>query len=156
MSKKNNFRKTFRTLTELGLEFGVSAIKFGNLLKEHGLRESDGEPTEYAKQNNFFNKVEPKNGETYYLWHSQKTSDYLVRQGVIKNGVSAKEASKSTYARKLAKQYIEAEKLDQGGDKFGYWAFCEMKKDIKKIGLENFNKALLEIGYKGVSITLND
>ncbi len=48
MGKKNNFRKTWRTLTELGQEFGVSAVKFGNLLKQHGLREKDGESTQIA------------------------------------------------------------------------------------------------------------
>ncbi len=63
MSKKNNFRKTWRTLTELGQEFGVSAVKFGNLLKQHGLREQDGEPTQNAKDGGFFEKIVPNDGK---------------------------------------------------------------------------------------------
>ena len=156
MAKKNNFRKPWKTLTELGQEFGVSAVKFGNLLKQHGLREKDGEPTQLAKDGAFFEKITPKQGKLYYLWHRDKTSEYLVSQGVIKNGVSGKEAEIMTQARKLARSYIEAQKLDDEGSKLGYIMFSEMVDDIKKVGLEKFNQALKSIGYKGEEITLED
>jgi hypothetical protein len=84
MGKKNNFRKTWRTLTELGQEFGVSPVKFGNLLKQHGLRERDGSPTPLAEEGGFFEKITPSEGKPYYLWHHDKTVDYLVRAGVEK------------------------------------------------------------------------
>ncbi len=156
MAKKNNFRKTWRTLTELGQEFGVSAIKFGNLLKQHGLREKNGEPTQLAKDGSFFDKITPKEGKPYYLWHHDKTSEYLVSQGVAKSGVSAKEAEKMTEARKLARSYMEAQKLDDESSKLGYMMFSEMVDDIKKVGLERFNQALKSIGYKGEEVTLQD
>ena len=156
MAKKNNFRKTWKTLTELGQEFGVSAVKFGNLLKKHGLREKDGEPTQLAQDGTFFEKITPSQGKPYYLWHREKTSEYLVSQGVIKNGVSVKEAEKMTEARKLARSYIEAQKLDDKGSKLGYMMLSEMVDDIKKVGLERFNQALKSIGYKGEEITLED
>ncbi len=98
MSQKNNFRKTWRTLTELGQEFGVSALKLGNLLKQHGLREKDGEPTQQAKDGGFFEKVVPNEGKPYYLWHRDKTVEFLLSQGVEKKGVSAQEATKTTEA----------------------------------------------------------
>ncbi len=154
MVKKNNFRKTWKTLTELGQEFGVSAVKFGNLLKQHGLREKDGEPSQLAKEGSFFEQITPKQGKPYYLWHRQKTSEYLVSQGVVKSGVSAKEAEKMTEARKLARSYMEAQKLDNEGSKLGYMMLCEMVDDIKKVGLERFNQALKSIGYKGEEVTL--
>lgn len=156
MAKKNNFRKTWRTLTELGQEFGVSAIKFGNLLKQHGLREKNGEPTQLAKDGSFFDKITPKEGKPYYLWHHDKTSEYLVSQGVAKSGVSAKEAEKMTEARKLARSYMEAQKLDDESSKLGYMMFSEMVDDIKKVGLQRFNQALKSIGYKGEEVTLQD
>lgn len=156
MAKKNNFRKTWKTLTELGQEFGVSAIKFGNLLKQYGLREKDGEPSQLAKDDNFFEIITPKQGKPYYLWHREKTSEYLVSQGVIKNGISAKEAEKMTEARSLARSYIEAQKLDDEGSKLGYMMLSEMVEDIKKVGLERFNQALKSIGYKGEEVTLED
>ena len=156
MGKKNNFRKTWRTLTELGQEFGVSAVKFGNLLKQHGLRERDGSPTPLAEEGGFFEKITPSEGKPYYLWHHDKTVDYLVRAGVEKTGVSAKEATLDTEARKLAKSYLEAQKLEDEGSKLGYMMFSELAPDIKKIGLDRFNKALKSLGFKGEPVTLED
>jgi hypothetical protein len=156
MSQKNNFRKTWKTLTELGEEFGVSAVKFGNLLKEHGLREKTGEPSEKAKEGQFFEKIVPKDGKPYYLWHRQKTSDYLISLGVAKSGVSVKEAESMTEARQLARSYLEAQKLDSEGNKLGYLMYDELVPEIKKVGLEKFNKALKSVGYKGSEVTLDN
>ncbi|HBB31558.1 MAG TPA: hypothetical protein DDZ80_06105 [Cyanobacteria bacterium UBA8803] len=156
MSKKNNFRKTWRTLTELGQEFGVSAVKFGNLLKQHGLREKDGEPSQIAQEGGFFEKIVPKEGKPYYLWHRDKTVEYLTSLGVNKSGVSEKEALLDTEARKLAKSYLEAQKLDDEGSKLGYLMFQELTSDIKKVGLDRFNKALKSLGFKGEPVTLEE
>ncbi|MBP5975549.1 hypothetical protein HW132_23135 [Brasilonema sp. CT11] len=153
MGKKKNFRKVWKTLTELGQEFGVSAVKFGNLLKQYGLREKDGEPSQMAKDGGFFEKITPNEGKPYYLWHREKTSEYLIYQGVAKNGVSAKDALMMTESRKLARSYMEAQQLDDEGSKLGYIMFSEMVDDIKKVGLERFNQALKSIGYKGDEVT---
>lgn len=146
MGKKNNFRKTWRTLTELGQEFGVSAVKFGNLLKQHGLREKDGEPTQKAKDGGFFDKIVPNDGKPYYLWHRDKTVEFLISQGVEKNGVSAKEASKTTEARKLAREWIEAQRLDDEGSKLGYMMASELEPEIKRIGVELVQSQLKTLG----------
>jgi hypothetical protein len=153
--KKQDFRKTWRTLTEMGQVFGVSAIKFGNLLKQHGLREQDGTASQSAKDGNFCQEIVPKEGKPYYLWHSEKTSDYLVDRGVVKSGISDRDASKMTEARKLARSYVEAVKLDDDGNKLGYMIIGELVDDIKKIGLPTFNSALKSIGYKGEEVTLD-
>lgn len=153
MSKKKGFRKEWRTLTELGQEFGISAVKFGNLLKQHDLREKSGEPTRFARENGFVQEINPKDSKSYFLWHQKKTSDRLVALGVEKFGVSAKEASKMTEARKLAREYLDALKLDDDGSKMGYIMFQEIMPEVKKIGVEIFNKALLSVGYKGEEVT---
>jgi hypothetical protein len=153
VGKKNNFRKVWKTLTELGQEFGVSAVKFGNLLKQYGLREKDGEPSQMAKDGGLFEKITPNEGKPYYLWHREKTSEYLISQGVAKNGVSAKDAEMMTEARKLARSYMEAQQLDDEGSKLGYIMFSEMVDDINKVSLQQFNQALKSIGYKGDEVT---
>jgi Asp-tRNA(Asn)/Glu-tRNA(Gln) amidotransferase B subunit len=114
MTKKKNFRQQWRSLTEIGNTFGISARKLGLLLKKHGLREDNGEE---------------------------------------KTGVSSKEATLNTEARKLARSYIEAVKLDEEGNKFGYWMFDELRPEIKKVGLNRFNKALKAVGFKGEQLT---
>ncbi|MUH00232.1 hypothetical protein F7734_51375 [Scytonema sp. UIC 10036] len=146
MSKKNNFRKTWRTLTEIGQEFGVSAVKFGNILKQHGLREKDGEPTQKAKDGGFFEKIVPNDGKAYYLWHRDKTVEFLVNQGVEKSGISAKEASKTTEARKLARAWMEAQQLDDEGSKLGYLMACELEPEIKQMGVELVQAQLKKLG----------
>jgi Asp-tRNA(Asn)/Glu-tRNA(Gln) amidotransferase B subunit len=91
------------------------------------------------------------------LWHRQKTSEYLTTHGVEeKSGVSAQEASKLTEARKLARSYLQAQKLDEKGSKLGHMMFAEMVDDIKKVGLVDFNQALKDIGYKGEEVNLDD
>ena len=127
-----------------------------NLLKQYGLREKDGEPSQIAQDGGLFEKITPKEGKPYYLWHSEKTSEYLISQGVAKNGLSAKDALAMTGARKLARSYIEAQKLDDEGSKLGYIMLSEMVGDIKKVGLERFNQALKSVGYKGDEVTLED
>jgi hypothetical protein len=146
MGNKNNFRKTWRTLTELGQEFGVSAVKFGNLLKQYGLREKDGEPTQSAKDGVFFEKIVPNDGKPYYLWHHDKTIEFLQHQGVEKNGVSSQEASKTTEARKLAREWIEAQRLDDEGSKLGYIMACELEPEIKRIGVDLVQSQLQKLG----------
>ena len=153
--KKQDFRKTWRTLTEMGQVFGMSAIKFGNLLKQYGLREKNGAATQLAKDGAFCQEIVPKEGKPYYLWHSEKTSDYLVERGVVKSGISDRDASKMTEARKLARSYLEAVKLDDEGNKLGYMMMGDLVDDIKKIGLPTFNSALKSIGYKGEEVTLD-
>jgi hypothetical protein len=59
-----------------------------------------------------------------------------------------------TEARSIARSYIEAQKLDEAGDKLGYLMFAELVPEIKKIGLERFNKALNSLGFKGEPVTL--
>ena len=152
----NEFRKTWRSLTELGQEFGVSAVKFGKLLKQHGLKEEDDEPSQTAKEGELFKKITPKKGKPYYLWHHNKTVKYLTCLGVKKSGISEDEAMLNTEARKLAKSYLEARKLDDEGSEFGFIWFCESKRDIRKIGLDRFNKELKSLGFKGEPVTLEE
>jgi len=146
MSKKKSFRKTWRTLTELGQEFGISAMKFGNLLKQHGLRGKDGEPTQNAKDGGFFERIAPNDGRPYYLWHRDKIVDFLRRQGVEKKGVSSQEASKTTDARKLAREWIEAQRLDDEGSKLGYVMACELEPEIKRIGIDLVQSQIKKLG----------
>ncbi|MDF5723856.1 MAG: hypothetical protein PUP91_26015 [Rhizonema sp. PD37] len=146
MAHKKSFRKTWRTLTELGKEFGVSAVKFGNLLKKYGLRENDGEPTQKAITGGFFNKIVPNEGKPYYLWHRDKTVQFLQTHGVEKKGLSSQEAVKTTQARKLAREWIEAQRLDDEGSKLGYIIATELEPEIKRIGVDLVQSELKTLG----------
>ncbi len=79
----------------------------------------------------------------------------MISLGVNKSGGSEKEATLETEARKLAKSYLEAQKLDDEGSKLGYMMFDELTSDIRKVGLDRFNKALKSLGFKGEPVTLD-
>ncbi|NJM70217.1 MAG: hypothetical protein HC862_08285 [Scytonema sp. RU_4_4] len=153
MGKKSqkNFRSEWRTLTELGSEFGKSAVAFGKMLKEHGLRDSNGEPTETA--NGLFQKIVPNEGKPYYLWNHNGIVSFFESKGIHPVAHSS-DPLKDTEARKLARSYMEAQKLDDEGSKLGYLMLCELVDDIKKVGLDRFNTALKAVGYKGEPVTL--
>ena len=63
--KKQNFRKTWKTITELSKIFGISNVKFGKVIKEYKLRQESGEPTIFAIDNEYCYKVEPKDKPFY-------------------------------------------------------------------------------------------
>lgn len=115
----------------------------------------NGEPTQIASDGGFFEKITPSEGKPYYLWHRNQTVEYLTSLGVNKSGVSEKEATLETEARKLAKSYLEAQKIDDEGSKLGYMMFDELTSDIRKVGLDRFNKALKSLGFKGEPVTLD-
>lgn len=86
-SERKHFRETFRTtwltLSEIGQQFNLSAIKTGKILVEMGLRDPDRLPSDFALVNGYCWQVDESryNGEPYYLWHAEKTTqaiaDYL-------------------------------------------------------------------------------
>lgn len=147
--KKENFRNEWKTLTELGDLFGLSARKLGILLKDHGIRNKDGSPSVLCMEKHFSHLVEPKGYSSYWLWN-KKIKDYLIENGVklTENAISEKESSRKTEIRKLARDYIEAQELsDDGQDKMRYFIFDDLNDTIKekKITLTEFNEALKNI-----------
>lgn len=85
-----------------------------------------------------YQTIEPKSGHPYILWGKSQVVAFLADKGVEQT-VSNESANAKNKARKLAKAYLEAQQLDDAGDKTGYWMFCELVPDIKKVGLEVFN-----------------
>ncbi|MBW4671426.1 MAG: hypothetical protein KME60_29395 [Cyanomargarita calcarea GSE-NOS-MK-12-04C] len=74
------------------------------------------------------------------------TFEFLQHQDVEKNGVSSQEASKTTEARKLAREWIEAQRLDDEGSKLGYIMACELEPEIKRIGVDLVQSQLHKLG----------
>ena len=69
--------------TELGQLYGMSAIKIGKILKSQGLRELDGEPTQWAKIEGYVEKryLEDRPFIHYWAWHFDKTAQALEEAG---------------------------------------------------------------------------
>jgi hypothetical protein len=62
------------TITELGREFGLTRVVMGRVLKELGLRELHGHPSQFAFSNEMVRKSEgPKPWIVVWLWDTEKT-----------------------------------------------------------------------------------
>lgn len=68
MSKKG-FKKIWKTQTELGQQFGISAIAVGKILKKHHLKNEENIPTNKAIEEQYVHTVEDSQGNTFYLWN---------------------------------------------------------------------------------------
>jgi hypothetical protein len=71
MSKKTKFKNRFRNQTEIGKMFGLSDIKIGQLLSEHGLK--NGEiATQKALDDGYASYTPLQDGTPFYMWDHQK------------------------------------------------------------------------------------
>lgn len=150
--KKQNFRKTWKTITELSKIFGISNVKFGKVLKEYKLRQESGEPTIFAIDNEYCYKVEPKDKPFYWLWNI-KVKDYLIKEGFKQNetAISIKELNYSNKIKELVKQFFKADKMiEEGNDKLGFMCMDEIHGEIKDLKLtdEIFQKYLKILNIK--------
>ena len=148
--KKKSFRSTWQTLTEIGQQFGLSAVKTGKLLKEFELRLDSGEPAQMAIDDNLCHIVEAKGQKPYWLWHGAKIGRIFEQRGIQRSAVSAKEAQKTTEARKLARSWLEAQAmLDRGDDKIGFMLADSILEELSAVGVDQFNTQLTALGWKG-------
>jgi len=150
---KNSFRNKWRTMTEIGQLFGLSARKIGSELKRIGLREENGEPTKYAKENNFCHEVVPKDYPSYWLWKGNETEEYLKKSGLKKTdkSVSKKDSLVLSQVKQIYNYYLEAEKeWEEGNDKMARLMNEVIKDEIKekKITNEMFQKLLRTLNTK--------
>jgi len=72
MAKKSKFARTYRSLTDIGREFNLSAIKTGSELKRLGHRNQDGTPTQKSLDDGLAVFTPLKDGTPYYRWNFSK------------------------------------------------------------------------------------
>ena len=121
--KKPKFEKIWGNLTDIGVGFGMSAVKLGAILKEIGLRNhADGKPTEEALTRAIARATPLRSGHEHYMWHRQSVSDLLQKYGYSKK-VDTKDPVHSTASEihKIIEQSRRAEKNSQDKEAiFGY------------------------------------
>ena len=158
MSKKNKqkFADTWVNLTNLGKEYGFSAIKIGKKLKELGLRNQEGKPTEKALSEGFAKFTPLKDGTPFYMWHKIKIAQ-LMRENDVK-----KLDDNEILAQDLAKEWIRINKLYEeaiyGFEEEGLFMEAQdIQKTARKKGLVNrVNEILHDRKFEGEKITDSD
>jgi hypothetical protein len=73
----------FLTMKEIGKVFGTSSHVIGRKLKELGLRNSEGRPTQAAFQGNYCDRRWTSDGLNYcWAWQRDKTIELLLENGL--------------------------------------------------------------------------
>lgn len=138
MTKK--FRDTWANQSELGKEFALSAVELGKKLKELGLRQANGTPTQKAAQEGYCIVTPLKNGTPFFLWHREKIKTLLESNGLH---VLSREELRH---KNLAENLLEAERLDDQGSKLAHFIYDETIQRIRPDDLPSINRFLQEAG----------
>ncbi|MBL1209445.1 hypothetical protein [Geminocystis sp. GBBB08] len=155
MAKKRNkkFTDIWSNLTNLGKIYGLSAIKMGKKLKELGLRNDEGKPTEKALLEGFAQSTPLKDGSPFYMWHKHKILELMRETGFQKLDEN------EILAQDLAKEWIKINQLYEeaisGFEEEGLFMEAEeiRKTAIKKGLIPKINEILTEKKFKGEKIT---
>lgn len=75
--RQQKFTDVWANQTNLGKQFGLSAIAMGKKLKELGLRGEDGKPTVQALLEGYCILTPLKNGTPFFMWSRQKIKELL-------------------------------------------------------------------------------
>jgi hypothetical protein len=83
MGKKGRqkFADVWANQTNLGKQFGLSAIAMGKKLKELGLRSEDGNPTAQAICQGYCTSTPLKDGTPFFMWNRQQVEELMQEQG---------------------------------------------------------------------------
>lgn len=103
--------KKYKTQTEIGRSFGISAIKLGKILTDLGLKDKNG-ATQKAIEENYAISSQLKDGKTFFVWNEQQIKP-LISQTV--KPLSQEEI----YVRGIKESLIEINRLyesDNGTD----------------------------------------
>lgn len=74
--------EVYKTMRDIGKEFGATSHDVGKWLKNQGLRLENGEPSPEAKRDGWIKKVDSTQPGTYfYVWNAQKTQDLFAIMG---------------------------------------------------------------------------
>jgi hypothetical protein len=78
---RQKFTDIWANQTDLGKQFGLSAIAMGKKLKELGLRGEDGNPTTLALGQGYCTSTPLKDGTPFFMWNRQQVEELMQAHG---------------------------------------------------------------------------
>jgi hypothetical protein len=142
MAKRRKFAEKYRSLKELGADFNLSAVAVGKKLKEIGVRNADGTPTEKSLEDRLAVSTPLKNGTPYYRW------DYFrCRKLLIKNGINP-DNRRDVEIRKNIKSMLSiynSEEWEIGGGLIYKYALAEFFDHANKLPVQSNMERVLRI-----------
>ena len=127
------FTYTHMTQTQLGELFGVTSHKIGQWLKDIGLRDEDGKPTEEAHDGHFCKQAPSGPTGYHWVWDSKKTvaalleDQHLLVPNPPQNLMAPAILNGPFFVRNSASQEFVIENGDGSGS---VWANNKMTADV--------------------------
>lgn len=134
MSKKDkDWKLQWKNLTEIGKLFGLTSVSVGSFLKEVGLRNSDGTPSEAAISNNYVKIIHSNKYNTdTYMWKAGIVSDLLQKNG---HRHISKEDRKINQFVKDLRSILRGCDRHPGQEKLYYMELDSITDELDKSGL---------------------
>ena len=139
--------------TNLGKQFGLSAIAIGKKLKELGLRAEDGKPTEQALADGYCKSTPLKDGTPFFMWNRQKVEEVMWAHG------HERLDPQEVKARELADDWVQVHKQLQEAvygieEDFLFEQASDIEREARREGLtERINTLLRQRKFDGDPIT---
>ena len=151
MGKKGRqkFTDVWANQTNLGKQFGLTAIAMGKELKELRLRGEDGNPTEQALSEGYCTSTPLKDGTPFFMWNRQKIEELMRAHGYQR--LDPQEVK----ARELADSWVRVHKQWQEAiygveEELLIEEAQDIKKEARRRGLtERINALLHERKFDG-------
>lgn len=130
MSKKKKFSKIWNSQTDLGKNFGLSAIAVGRLLIKAGLKDASTKAaTQIALKSGYAMSTPLKDGTPYFMWNVKKVRPLIAQDHAPLSKVDF-------WVNEVKDILRESDKLlDEGHDKLGYMlqdmAFDDVPGDVR-------------------------
>jgi hypothetical protein len=155
MGKKSRqkFADIWANQTNLGKQFGLSAITMGKKLKELRLRGEDGNPTEQALSGGYCKLTPLKDGTPFFMWNRQKIEELMQANGYQRLD------PQEVRARELADSWVRVHKQLQEAiygveEELFFEEAQDIKKEAGRRGLtDRVNELLRERKFDGDIIT---
>jgi hypothetical protein len=155
MGKKGRqkFTDVWANQTNLGKQFGLSAVAMGKKLKELSLRGEDGNPTAQALYQGYCTPTPLKDGTPFFMWNRQLVEELMQALGYQR--LDPQEVK----ARELADSWVQVHEQWQEAiygveEELLIEEAQDIKKEARRRGLtERVNALLHERKFDGDPIT---
>ena len=151
--RRQKFTDLWANQTNLGKQFGLTAIAMGKKLKELGLRGEDGNPTVRALVEDYCTSTPLKDGTPFFMWNRQKVGELMRAHGYQR--LNPQEVK----ARELADSWVQVHRQWQEAiygveEELLMEEAQDIKKEARRRGLtERVNALLRERKFDGDLIT---
>jgi hypothetical protein len=157
MAKKKKFQDKYASMTVIGKSLGISGREVGKKLKEMGLRQDDGAPSQESLDSGIAVFTPLKDGTKHYMWDKWEVKKRLREIDIKKDPEKVESLKIKDVVREMI-SVMESEDFQMGGG-LGYkladqYLFAELLPKLDEGILKNLSEVRKQVHQsKGTSGT---